>query len=274
MKENIIKRYIDGESTIKISKNTNYSVGGIRKILIKNGVKLRSPLGLSRKYLLDLNIFEEMKTDWKSYFLGWLYSDGNIYKSSIRLTLCERDIDILDFFNSKIYTPKRPYKKIISKINTLNGVDFLSKNAYGLEISGIKLTNDIKKYGLFPNKSKTLRWPKNLDINYNYFLLGYFEGDGSVHCKGKHFIIRICSGSIEFINDLSKFLNDNNIENSITKEKTVYLVVIRKVKSIYNLYNFMYKGSPYFLSRKKEKFEQIIKQSTKLQNEIINSKGM
>lgn len=269
----ILEDYQNGKSTIKIAKEIGLSVSGVRKILIKNNIKLRSSLGLSRKYDIDLNMFDNFSDPWKSYLLGWLFTDGNVYKSSIRLAISEKDIDILHFFNEKIYKGTRPLKFIPSKINTIRGKSYISKAAYSLEISSVKIVEKLHSIGLVPNKSKILKFPKG-EINYPFFMLGVFEGDGGVYIKDKLFVAKIHSASKEFIKGIEQYLSNNNIETSTIIDKNgVYSILIRRIHSIFKFYNLIYKDSPFHLSRKKDIFEEIFINSKKLQNEINDIKG-
>lgn len=52
---------------------------------------------MNRKYLLNKNLFKIIDSEWKAYFLGLIFADGNIQKDRYRLTLSlsKKDKEIL-----------------------------------------------------------------------------------------------------------------------------------------------------------------------------------
>lgn len=107
------------------------------------------------KYSIDKTIFEKIDCEWKAYFLGWMYSDGNISKDFTRATiaLAEKDSYIIQIFSEIIYHCNRPltYRKP-HFLNDKNGKQYQSQAQYSFRISGKKICHDLDKLGCMPNK--------------------------------------------------------------------------------------------------------------------------
>ena len=61
-----------------------------------------------KKYYLKEDIFDNIDTEEKAYWLGFLYADGNVANnaSRIRLSLAENDLEILEKFSIFISLPE------------------------------------------------------------------------------------------------------------------------------------------------------------------------
>ena len=181
--EQIILDYtVLNKSIQKIAREHSSGFLTIRSILAENGIKPKNPTQYNRKYPLDETILENIDTEFKAYFLGWMFSDGNVYVGSKRHTLSisvvETDREILDIFNKIIFNNKKPlnFRKAQDKITPKK--IYKCKPCWRLLIDSVKLCDDIQKLGCMPNKSKTIRLPKIPDSLFRHFLRGYFDGDG------------------------------------------------------------------------------------------------
>lgn len=104
----------------------------------------------------------------------------------------------------------------------------------------------------------------------NHLIRGLFDGDGCVYNdstidRGKKYVyqrISFTSGSKQFVDDLSKFLTDNDIQHKINldsrRKKCVnktYYVKVRKQKEVQKLKNLMYEDcNEWKLQRKYDLF--------------------
>lgn len=125
----------------------------------------------NKKYNYDRHFFNEVDTEFKAWFLGWILSDGCINKGGVGITIHERDIDVLnqirDNFCSEI--------PIVRK----------NDNMFTFQISSKEIVNDICNFTNIQSgkKSNIVSFPnfKNKSLE-RHFLRGYFEGDGCI-CK-------------------------------------------------------------------------------------------
>ena len=99
----VIKDYLNYEIIKNIAKNFNISVGYINNILKEFNIKRIYDLKRrenARKYEFNYNIFENIDTEEKSYWIGLLMADGSIGKNMI--TLCLKDDNLVESFKNFI----------------------------------------------------------------------------------------------------------------------------------------------------------------------------
>src|SRR6266705_1942713 len=124
----------------------------------------------------NYEFFDKLDSN-SAYVLGWLMSDGCVYKNIIQLSIIDTDIVILKQI-AKLLNYKNKIIKHTSKskgITKTVGIAFASK--YMAEI--------LFKLGVIPRKSMKEVYPqKLLNLNkenlHRSFIRGYFEGDGCV----------------------------------------------------------------------------------------------
>lgn len=216
----------------------------------------------NRKYQIDFNLFKKIDEEWKAYFIGWLFSDGNLEKNFKSIKITSKDKDVLDYFNQKISGGKI---KLIRKaggpfISPSNQRLYIRKEVFNFYVYCREYCIDLNKIGLIPCKSKTIEFPLFADFLPS-FLRGVFEGDGHF-CFGtsasnratKEKRMGITTGSLKFAESISKYLSSYGIENVIRNSKTVFIVRVNKHDSIVKFFNLIYDGAEFKLLRKYNKF--------------------
>lgn len=222
-----------------------------------------------QKYTIDLKLFEYIDCEWKSYFLGWMFSDGNVYtgagKHTISLCITESDKYILEYFNNKIYSGEKPLNYRESRPK--KGTDYVCKPLWRFQIDSSKICKDLISAGLIQNKSLTKKFPNCLlDENIKHFIRGYFEGNGSVSINSKKnsLYVRVFSGSEVFIKELqNQLLITFKIPTKFREiTATSFSLTLGKREYVEKFYSLLYDDCEMSLSRKKTKF--------KYKNETIN----
>lgn len=267
----ILQKYDNGQSITSLNKE--YHTTKVRDLLIENNRQVpesrKGVGGRKRQCTLNENYFQELDSKDKAYFLGFIYADGFITKPSqgqniLGLTLAE--IEPIDKFKKYIQTNKKVgyYKKT-------NGYSNKSYE-YKLALNSDKLVSDIEKLGVVERKTLTLTFPNLREDLIPHFIRGYFDGDGSVflhkdsrkeYSYNEYLGINIC-GTKEFLVALTKHLPFLEEGQCIYKEKRREtncwnLKMISNIRSL-ELYHYMYKDcDDLYLSRKREKFENFIK---------------
>lgn len=143
--------------------------------------------GHNRKNI-DENFFKKWAPGM-AYVLGFIYADGTVEdcrKSSrtCYLGLANNDYELLVNIralmssNHRIFTKEERLLKIKEKY-------YWCKKSHNLRIGNIGIYNDLLKIGLCPRKSLVLELPKIPDQYFNYFLRGYFDGDGCINIEKK-----------------------------------------------------------------------------------------
>jgi intein/homing endonuclease len=235
----------------------------IIKILNKYNVKRYSKTKLFSPHL-DEHYFENINNEEKAYFLGLIVSDGCIYSKNnksqmVTITLQDCDKYILERFVKCI----KSNKNITSDGRGCSEIQILSDT----------IVDDLRKYGLFENKSLCTVFPKNLPKDlYRHFIRGLIDGDGSIsfynrqnrYCHVK--AIRFCQGNKKFVEDFIKFLHDNigtKMINVYQEKENLWSCAYRANSDMILLINYLYKDATIYLTRKKEKCDLIYKEFLK-----------
>lgn len=214
--------------------------------------------------------FQKLDTYTKAYFLGFIAADGCIQhftKNSIGLsiTLNVRDKILLDKLKEEIGNEHQ--------IRVWSAPQTFDKNVITtfcrFQIANKDLVNDIQKYGITERKSLTMEnIIKNIPKKFRRsFILGYFDGDGSVilpkgqmkFAKKKQEYYQLNTGQIhidirgteQFLSGIAKELKLKAYR--IAKYDSTYRLSFTKKEEIKKFFN-IYKDQEIFLKRKYDKF--------------------
>lgn len=259
--KDIIEDYKNGISQHNIYLKYGINFQKIRNILKINKIKRRG----RKKHSLNESFFENIDDFYKSYFLGLIEADGSILKTRPRdlhvgkfnLSLQERDGYLVTKLAEKIKIDKSP--KLIYRDKT-------RQNQISLSFANKRFCQYLFSLGCSDKKSFTLKFPNKIPNNLVFaFILGYFDGDGSlvVHKnlrKGNFSII----SSVKFVKECHEILSrccdvGGNIELRKCKNGTIGTVKYCGNIQILNIFHFLYRNSPFFLKRKYEKFLELIR---------------
>lgn len=237
----IVTWYLNGSNTKEIANKLNTYNTTIRRILLRNNVKLRTVLDVARRYSRT-DIFQKNLSRKEYYFLGMLITDGCISNNRITLGLKESDIDML-----------KKFAKFMGnnvKVNTY----FHKKHAinqYEVKVRNKIVCNNLRKLANFVNKSHDLELyiPLNFDI-----LRGIIDGDGSTLRQ----YIKIFGISLKFLNQIKSFLLEYGIQSHITKNKTCYQLSVYKQDDVLFLYDKLYYSTDLYLERKRSNFGPLL----------------
>jgi len=161
--------------------------------------------------------FEVIDTKEKAYWLGFLYGDGYIDKPQrrVKLQLCAKDVGQIDRFLQAIDSDAVK-RECITKLYYKNEVR--EYKSYAIDIGNKKMAGDLVRLGCTYKKSLTIRYngfhQKDLDLA---FLMGFFDADG--YETGT----QVCSGSIQFLEDLRQYFN---VQFQVIKKPTAYLLTL------------------------------------------------
>ena len=222
-----------------------------------------------KKYTFNEDYFENIDTEDKAYFLGFIAADGcvicryNKYKC-LNIHINKQDKDILE--------------KFIKFINYTGDIYFCKcrPNMCSLTLNSSKIFNDLSKYSIVERKTDKTIVPDLSDDLMHHFMRGYFDGDGciSIHKENRpgkgvdRGQVNIVSGSYIFIEKYVNILVEkaNVKRNKIMDRKTngrYYVIDWGGLTDVENIYNFLYKDAKTYLDRKKEKYDNVM---------ILNSK--
>lgn len=253
--EKIIEKHNQHIGSRKIVKllNLNCSDSVIQRFLKNKKVE---SLKNYRKYFFKENYFECIDTEEKAYWLGFLYADGCVFKTTIRLNLSLKDIDVL--------------KKFAESIQCTKEIEVGTQNSFGTEVEyarlsiySIKMVTDLIDKGCIPKKSLILQFPNNNQVPKEllpHFIRGYFDGDGgfSYNKTGKQYTMNFC-GTLDFLSGIKEFFNVNNpiAHDKRHLDKNIYSLHIGGNLNVLSKGNMMYENAHIFLLRKMEIYKKL-----------------
>lgn len=251
-KKNIVEYYKSNPMTIKsCAKNFNLSIPSVIKILDEFKIERYKKSNIYNPKLNE-DYFNIIDREEKAYYLGFLISDGNIYKdnsgsnrqSSISITQSEQDKYILE--------------KFLAEINANTSVTNDGRGTCQVAVRSNIMANDLETYSVFPNKTLNTRLPMIDDSLMNHLIRGILDGDGSITSvmlksnKHKH-AISFC-GTHELMEDISNYISAalNVINPKVYDYEDRYLSEIKwqSISDCYAVGNWLYNGSSIYLERK------------------------
>lgn len=246
--DDIISKYNSNWTQQQIAENYNVSRIVIKRILTENNITFRQK---TRKYFYQQNIFEKIDTAEKAYWLGFLAADGCNYighnRALITINLHQKDIEHLQKFKA--------FCKTNVEIDTYIAQQGFSNNTpmCKITLNSLKMANDLFDKGIVPNKSLILQPPNIQEQFYKPFILGYFDGDGSINKSSQH-----CQYSVNFqgtkeilvwIGDVLSW--DIHLEQKKSMlSKNAYYIRCGGTKKPYELMKQLYNSCEIHLERK------------------------
>lgn len=216
------------------------------------------------KYKIDNKLFEKIDSEWKAYFLGFLYADGCVTKNyHVCLALKSDDLEILEKLKSNIYGDcNRPIIFSTSKRKNENGETIQSTKTARLYITNKKIGLDLIKLGCLQKKSLCLKFPKKDQVDeklIRHFIRGYFDGDGHIGKFNKQKTFSLV-GTYDFLKEIKHIFNSIGIESKMSKhfgKSNVFYIKVTNIKTIKKLFDFLYKDSTISMKRKSDMFLSI-----------------
>ena len=262
----IKEKYLEGETIEEITDKyfkDKYCSGEINMVLRKLGIT--RPNGTQAK--INHDYFENIDSEHKAYWLGFIYADGSItkkvyekgsYTYRLRMELMFEDKYILEQMALDLESDLKP-KEYYNDASHFEGYNKPKHTAY-IMFSSKKMGEDLVKLGVVPNKTLILKsLPSIPDNLMKHFIRGYFDGDGSVYLTKDNTIKTAFYGTHDFINSIQDFLIKELglTKKKITdqKEANVSFVGMAKQESE-KLYHYMYDEATIFLNRKYEKYNK------------------
>lgn len=238
------ERYCNGESITSIAKDFKMDRNKLSKRLqIKYGIKVCMDGG---KKNIDSNYFTVMNHE-NVYWLGLILADGCINnKNRFELTL--KDREHIELFKKCL---KSEHEISFKKIN--------GELYHRISFNDVQIVNDLKKYGILPNKSNIdFHLPDIPDEFFNDFLRGIIDGDGMIYSSKIdnsrfHIYISVGFSCPTYMQELcEKICSFYNVDAKYSIQQTCYRIQIYKKDSI-KIVKQLYKNASLCMKRKYEK---------------------
>lgn len=268
VKNQALALYEEGLSQKEIGRKLGIPQQTISKWMQKSDVKGRTK-GPATK-IKNIEFFDEIDSEYKAYFLGWLMADGNVSikkgQHCIKVHISLTDREMIDGF-----------MKWIESDNATSIKNKGKNPSYYVSLTSVHMVKSLMKLGVAPNKTENESLPPIAKELVPHFIRGYFDGDG-ITCikerktKSEEFAhlsgSGLRSGFIGGLNIITSIIQETKAHpfrfSRATKNKEVYQIVGGQNFSRM-LYDYMYQDATIWLERKRQRMD-IICNNTEVTN--------
>jgi intein-encoded DNA endonuclease-like protein len=246
----LIRLYEKGENFTQIAKKMGCAKNTITNCLKKHGIQL--PVYI--RYSADYDFFQQIDTESKAYWLGFIAADGCLTDhNDYRLTISLKRADAIHLVH---------FKNAISATHRIYEHKHIAKGIYSpmssIAISSKKLFFSLVSQGISPRKSFNLSFPTQIPQDLiRHFVRGYFDGDGGWYLQKKKYPAFSIIGSRIFIQHLQLILiSACNLPNNkllLTNHPDIIRVSYTGGKQCKRLFHYLYKDASIWMPRKKDK---------------------
>ena len=244
--------------------DVNNYLGKEQEKLLSTEQLYKSTMG---RYLVNKDYFEKIDTEWKAYWLGFLYADGcnDVSNWCVRLKLQKGDLSHVELFKKSVQSTA-PIK-FFYKERKFAQNKTVSKGEYSeINVCNKKMCEDLIKQGCVPNKTYILQFPSFEIVPeylFRHFVRGFFDSDGWACASIEKRMVNIGFVGIEsFIRPLHDYLVETlQIENIKIKPQVDSAAVEMSWGGLYDcekIYNFLYNDANILLRRKLDKLDKIL----------------
>jgi DNA invertase Pin-like site-specific DNA recombinase len=249
----IISKYNNGISSEVIAEELGINGTTVCRILKVNNIKIRPATENKRQYPLNKAWLDNIDSEEKAYYLGLMWSDGNVFTEGggFKLGFKTEDKYILDHLSDILYF----------------GVNHVSQdgdNFEKLEIYSIEMAARLIELGCMPDKTFKTRFPQWLSPELQrHFIRGLIDGDGCISVACNKPVVDF-TGTSEIIEDLAKILKENlDIEFGTEKrhkerDNNITAMRLYGYNKIDKFLNWIYKDATIYFIRKFDKHMEFL----------------
>ena len=255
--DNLKKLVIGNKSASEISYELKRSYKSICCKMYELGIMIKDKTDeqkslYRRVYTVNDDYFENIDSQKKAYWLGWMITDGYVIEKlhttrgdikSNRVGLHLQSIDeyvLIDFKNdlNTNFPIKNKRKRTVKEFKNKHTGEIRSINSNEsktLDMTSAKMVQDLSKYGIHQNKTYDVVFPKELKEEfYPGFISGVISGDGSVNIKDNHHKGKIIRVNIAGTENLLKGIKEALVKNiGFNPEKKI--MKLNSSKCLYNI---------------------------------------
>ena len=188
---------------------------------------------MRRRYAHDDHYFDRCDTDQKAYWIGFLLAEGSVRNNTLRVRLAVEAAETLARLKRDLRTDAPVRKE--------------ADGTYAIDVSSPALCRGLAQFGIVPRKTFKVSWPSRIPrAHEKAFLLGLFDGDGTITRKTTHYrnkvyvtpCFGICGGSDGFLKSVVGKLSEHA---GVDRNK----VIRRQINGVpTRTYVFTYQGAP------------------------------
>lgn len=210
---------------------------------------------------VDSKYFKVIDNERKAYWLGFIYGDGWIseetkYRGSmLGINLIKSDIEQLEKFKFDIAATHR--------IKCYENNGYSKGHICRIIINNKEIVNDLKKYGMIPNKTDVIGEPTNIPEKYiMHFIRGFFDADGCItisNDNGKLYpSISFCK-TLETLNFIVKHLKyDWNWYQRKENNENNKTILLSRKNQVIDCLNKLYGNATVYLERKYHTYLEVV----------------
>ena len=247
------------KSQKEIAEIFGISQSRVADILKRNDApkQKKSRLNMS-KLKLDVNYFQNINSNEKAYWLGYICADGSINRNNNKLNLTSKDEEVIIKFKQDLMSEHK-----ITNSSYFDKRTNKTYYRYTIQISNELFVKNLNNLGITNLKSDLLEFPNIDEKYYNYFIAGLFDGDGSLSIKNNKVRINLIS-TLEILIFIQEYLLNNFNIGKIKMQK-----VTKNKPNVWKLYlykdalkflDFIYQDNEFkYMKRKYDKYHEFKK---------------
>lgn len=258
-----IKKLIDqGVDLKEISNKFDISISAIKRRKYKNHWTVNAK---KNKYNFDENYFDEIDSEHKAYWLGFLMADGYILSKrqrkghvnesqSFGFSINMQDSELFDYFKEdlKAENPVNIYDNYSSQFASINKTGRIL-------LTSQHTVNMLKKWGLVENKTFSTHMPDIKKELIPAFIRGYSDGDGCITIDKNNRISWKFCGTQELLNAFQDFFGTSYklTQRFPERHNNNWQFGISGWKNVPRCLDIVYKDATVYLKRKYNKYVEI-----------------
>lgn len=256
-----VSLYREGKNTVEIAKLMGKSRASISNYLKHASVEVKSYTP-PRTVELDVTFFDNIDSEKKAYWLGFLLADGHLTKRALRTELSAKDKDHLQ----KLIDDLNSTAKIREQMRGNGKNDNLHPSVFTIFCS-TPMCDTLRKMGWdnFKKKGDCQILDSVPNELRHHTLRGLFDGDGSVITNGAR--LTFIDAHPQPVGWFQRHLlsMDPTIRiaetSSVNVDQTSWIIRWSGLERIRRIQACLYKDATVFLARKKEKIESLLHDS-------------
>ena len=240
--EELKQQYLNGKSLRVISEEYGVNRGTLSKYLKQDNITIKgNNPGQERRYEYNCNenFFEVIDSQEKAYILGFFLADGSFTANGIKFDQTQSNKIVLEYIKKTMGADQeiKIYEGRIINDPYNVGRTYISQPMCRLNLSRIKLKNDLQALGVQENKTYNFNNLHVPSIFWNDFMRGFLDGDGSVNMSQNSFYISYTIKNIDLANYIVEnskpFYNFNIKYEKRSNSYTLYISNYENAKKYY-----------------------------------------
>lgn len=252
--EAICKLYIhEGLNICQLAREYAVTEAAIRKRLLAQGVRLKTQSEAQTKRRLDACFFDNIDSERKAYWLGFLLADGCVRdepgkQPTIFVDLAQEDAGHL--------------QALLVDLRCDTHVGFYRDKSAYISIRSARLAEGLARHGCIPRKTRVVKFPGTVPRElYPHFVRGYFDGDGSVYYSRslQNWYMNI-AGTSAFVERVRDILVEACGAYPVRPQRTgafTYQIQFGGRRQVLRILRWLYCGATLYLPRKEQLFRQL-----------------